>query len=183
MSSLLVVLQNSLPSPSRSNARHWSLISLGLFSVSSFFYAFSAPSSSPSFTHKTVWTSSISSKVQVFLWKNAWNHAPTLDIIQSFNPNPILLPNVYSLCLNCGNHKPSFYPLPLYLESLETYFPVCRHFLCSSKERLTSSSFGGRYIRASLQGSSGFFCLHALIWPYGSKRIYEFLITLLRTSL
>lgn len=67
----------------------WAVLPFPLSSLS-----FLPPSSSTSFTHQTIWSPSIPSKFQASLWKVAWNRAPTLNIIQTFNPNLTPLPNV-----------------------------------------------------------------------------------------
>lgn len=185
LSSLLVVLQNSLLSLSRYRCSSWSLTSSGLFSVSFFFSALSALSSSPSFLHKTEWTSPIPSKLQAFLWKIAWNRVPTLNIIQSFNPNLTLLPNICSLCLLAAETTDHLFSLLLYLEPLGSYFPVGEHFLCSSGENdwphlpLEVVISVQVFVEAFL-----FIFVSTLSYgPYGRKWIDGFFITLLGTSL
>lgn len=69
---------------------------LPVFSLSSFFLALYSQAPVPPFPYRNIWFPLAPSKVQAFLWKVAWNRAPTLDVIQKFHPHlsfaPMLCP-------------------------------------------------------------------------------------------
>ena len=69
-------------SPLASNARPWSLSSLGLFIVKSFFLALSHLSdSSPVFPTKFVWNSQVPFKVKSFVWLVTHKKVNTNDLL------------------------------------------------------------------------------------------------------
>ena len=69
-------------STSASDARSWSLLPSGLFTVKSFFTALSqTPDSSPLFPSKFVWKSQVPFKVKVFVWLVAHKKVNINDLL------------------------------------------------------------------------------------------------------
>ncbi|RVW38668.1 hypothetical protein CK203_077505 [Vitis vinifera] len=90
-------------STSASDARSWSLLSLGLFTVKSFFTALSQMSdSSPFFPTKFVWKSQVPFKVKAFVWLVAHKKVKTNDLLQLRRPHKALSPDICKLCMEQG---------------------------------------------------------------------------------
>ncbi|RVW46701.1 hypothetical protein CK203_113650 [Vitis vinifera] len=82
-------------STSTSDARSWSLLSSGLFTVKSFFTTLSQmPDSSPFFPTKFVWKSQVSFKVKAFVWFVAHKKVNTNELLQLRRPHKALSPNI-----------------------------------------------------------------------------------------
>ena len=90
-------------SPSVSDARSWSLFSLGLFTVKSFFLALSQFSgSSPIFPTKFVWNSQVPFKVKSFVWLVAHKKVNTNNLLHLRRPYKALSPDLCKLCMRHG---------------------------------------------------------------------------------
>ncbi|RVX05720.1 Transposon TX1 uncharacterized 149 kDa protein [Vitis vinifera] len=90
-------------SPSVPDVRLWSLSSLGLFSVKSFFLALSQSSGSPqNFPSKFVWNSQVPFKVKSFVWLVAHKKVNTNDMLQVRRPYKALSPDICILCMKHG---------------------------------------------------------------------------------
>ena len=90
-------------STSASNARSWSLLPSGLFTVKSFFTALSqTPDSSPLFPSKFVWKSQVPFKVKAFVWLVAHKKVNTNDLLQLRRPHKALSPDICKLCMGQG---------------------------------------------------------------------------------
>ncbi|KAJ9689257.1 hypothetical protein PVL29_014768 [Vitis rotundifolia] len=90
-------------SNSASDARSWSLSSLGLFTVKSFFIALSQmPDLSPTFPTKFVWNSLVPFKVKAFVWLVAHKKVNTNDLLQLRRPHKVLCPDICKLCMKQG---------------------------------------------------------------------------------
>ena len=75
-------------SPSGSDARSWSLSSLGLFAVKYFFLALSQFSGSTSvFPTKFIWNSQVPFTVKAFVWLVAHKKVNTNDLLQLRRPS------------------------------------------------------------------------------------------------
>ncbi|RVW35470.1 Transposon TX1 uncharacterized 149 kDa protein [Vitis vinifera] len=84
-------------STSASDARSWSLLSSGLFTVKSFFIALSQmPDSSPFFPTKFVWKSQVPFKVKAFVWLMAHKKVNTNELLQLRRPHKALSPDISS---------------------------------------------------------------------------------------
>ncbi|WJZ98571.1 hypothetical protein VitviT2T_017085 [Vitis vinifera] len=85
------------------DARSWSLSSLGLFTVKSFFLALSQCFGSPPvFPTKFVWKSQVSFKVKSFVWLVAHKKVNTDDFLQLRRPYKALNPDICKLCMRHG---------------------------------------------------------------------------------
>ena len=83
-----------------SGARSWSLSSLGLFIVKSFFLALSQFSgSSPVFPTNFVWNSQVPFKGKSFGWLVAHKKVNTNDLLQLRRPYNALSPDICKLCM------------------------------------------------------------------------------------
>ncbi|RVW59655.1 putative ribonuclease H protein [Vitis vinifera] len=90
-------------STSASDARSWSLLFSGLFTVKSFFTALSQmPDSSPFFLTKFVWKSQVPFKVKAFIWLVAHKKVNTNDLLQLRRPHKALSPDICKLCMEQG---------------------------------------------------------------------------------
>ncbi|RVX15154.1 hypothetical protein CK203_007826 [Vitis vinifera] len=90
-------------STSASDARSWSLLSSGLFTVKSFFTALSQmPDSYPFFPTKFVWKSQVPFKVKAFVWLMAHKKVNTNDLLQLRRPHKALSPDICKLCMEQG---------------------------------------------------------------------------------
>ncbi|RVW98432.1 Cation-chloride cotransporter 1 [Vitis vinifera] len=86
-----------------SDARSWSLLSSGLFTVKSFFTALSQTlDSSPFFPSKFVWKSQVPFKVKTFVWLVAHKKVNTNDLLQLRRPHKALSPDICKLCMGQG---------------------------------------------------------------------------------
>ena len=90
-------------SPLASNARPWSLSSLGLFIVKSFFLALSHLFySSPVFPTNFVWKSQVPFKVKSFVWLVTYKKLNTNDLLQLRRPYKAFSSDIYKLCMKHG---------------------------------------------------------------------------------
>ena len=90
-------------STSASDARSWSLSSSGLFTIKSFFIAFSQMSDlSPLFSTKFVWNSQVPFNVKSFVWLEAHKKVNTNDLLQLRTPYKALSPDICKLCMKHG---------------------------------------------------------------------------------
>lgn len=101
---LSTLIRDLHPSFSRFDSRNWSPTSSGTFSVPPLLRPCPLALQLPHFPIGPL----SPSKVQAFIWKVAWDLAPTLDIIQSFYPHLSLSP------ISC----------PLYVFDTESIFLV-----------------------------------------------------------
>ncbi|RVW47466.1 putative ribonuclease H protein [Vitis vinifera] len=90
-------------STSASDARSWSLLSSGLFTVKSFSTALSQTSdSSPLIPSKFVWKSQVPFKVKAFVWLVAHKKVNTNDLLQLRRPHKALSLDICKLCMGQG---------------------------------------------------------------------------------
>lgn len=134
------------------------------------FSTLSCPSPPTPFPYKTIWFPH-PIQIEAFLWKIAWNRAPTLDVVQTFSPKLALLPNMCPLCLAT-------------VESTNHLFVHCRftwrlwgrvlqliNISCALPEKaIHFISLWNSLVPCKISRKLRIFCLHALIWAIWKER-------------
>lgn len=170
LSSLLNLIQNLHLSPSRSDSCLRTLSAFGLFSVSSFFSAISAPPSSIRFPQNDL-DSSCPFQSLCVSWGNCLEPSPTLDVLQSFNPHRYPRSECFiSLPLCCGNPRVLVYSLPIFLEIMGLNFPDGQCQLCLPRKAFDLISLWKSLSPCKTLRKSWTFRLYTLIWAIWKER-------------
>lgn len=169
LSSLLNLIQNLHLSPSRSDSCLRTLSASGLFSVSSFFSAISAPPSSIRFPQNDL-DSSCPFQSLCVSWGNCLEPSPTLDVLQSFNPHRYPRSECFiSLPLCCGNLEYLFIHCQFFWRLWGWIFQMANVSCVSHGRPLTLSPYGNRCLHARHWGSHGLFVFIHSFGLYGKN--------------